>query len=150
MFQFNRTHRQVFNRFASRDRAGDVKVAGRIQIYDIIGKKALQYWNERDIKFDFILSNCDFAKEHQASYTELRSLLDHGVEGKSNITRSEEVEKRRFYNSPYGLANCLQSTTLYNHRSQNCLLCHEKSVCKELLKINYNHIYVERGYGETV
>lgn len=149
IFQFNRTHKQVFNRFASRDRSGGIKVAGRIQIYDIIGKQAFQYWLDRDIKFDFILADSEFSKEYKISLLEINLLIDNEEEEKKSIIQAEEIEKKRFFNSSRGFLNCIEKTSLYNHRSVNCLVCQFRKDCKQMLQNNYSHIYIKRGYGAS-
>lgn len=123
-FQFLRVKDQKFKRFASKD------VAGRIQIYDIVGGKAIQYWEKRNIEFDFIID------PYIHAHIEL-----------PEISISEEIEKKRFYNSELGLSNCLEKTSLYNHKSQLCILCKHKISCKDLLKNNYSQIYKSRGYA---
>ncbi len=147
MFQFNRTHNQVFNRFASKTLSGSIKVGGRIQIYDVIGKQALKYWIDRDVKFDYVLQNTEFAKVHKISLTELHSLVEKKELRLKTTLQSEEIEKARFLNTTRGLLNCIQYTTLYNHHSLNCIRCLNKVDCKKMLKSNYLQIYVERGYG---
>lgn len=138
VFQFNRVHDQVFKRFAGKD------VGGKVQIYDIIGKKAFQYWTERDTQFDFILQNSANSKI-KISIAEIKSLLEE-QESRPSILTSEEIEKKRFHNTDRGLVNCIQSTSLFNHQSYYCRMCSFKSVCKNILKTNYSHIYKQRGY----
>lgn len=151
LFQFNRTNNQVFQRFASRNSVGDIKVGGRIQIYDIIGKQALKYWNERDLKFDFLLQiqNNEFAKQYNIQLDELFILVEKESVSSKSIFRNEEIEKSRFFNTARGLLNCIERTSLYNHYSQKCLLCIHKKDCKDILKKNYLHIYKKRGYGTS-
>lgn len=145
IFQFNRTHNQIFKRFSSRFSDGGIKVGGRLQIYDIIGKKAFEYWLERDVKYDFILANSDFAKQHRISLLEIHDLLKVKETKKQfEILQSEEIEKKRFLNTSRGFLNCIEKTTLYNHRSHNCILCKSKNDCKKMLESNYPHIYKQR------
>lgn len=143
LFQFNRTHKQVFQRFASRDSRGNILVAGKIQIYDIIGKKAFKYWLDRDIKFDYVLLNCEFLKECNIRVSEVYSLFK-AVNVESRTLHSEEIEKSRFFNTRRGFINCIEKTTLFNHYSQYCITCLSKVDCKKVLSINYPSIYKER------
>lgn len=130
-FQFKRTENLILKRFSSKDKSG------RIQIYDIIGKSAIQYWMNRDINFDFIVEiNTVIPKRHPS--------LER-VENKS-----EEFEKKRFHNTDRGFLNCIEKTSLFNHKSTNCVLCTvNKEACKCLLKKNYYNIYKDRGYVTT-
>lgn len=146
IFQFNRTKDQVFNRFASRDKGGAIKVGGRIQIYDIIGKQAFKYWVDRNVQFDFVLYNSDFCKENNIVISEINDLLLQ-KKGKERILQSEEIEKSRFVNTYRGFLNCIERTSLFDHRSVHCITCRFKQDCKKLLEQNYPHIYQERNYG---
>lgn len=147
LFQFQRTKDQVFNRFASRNQSGGVKVGGRIQIYDIIGKKAFKYWKERDIDYDWILQNSNLTREWNINLNDVHELIEYkqSIEA-SAILKSEEIEKRRFYNTVRGLIVCLERTSLFNSKSKACVFCYNKRFCKTVLKQNYPRIYQERGY----
>lgn len=127
-FQFKRVENLVFKRFSSKDKSG------KIQIYDIIGKKAISYWEKRDTSFDFILPNYINVKFDKK-------------EDFKKVTIYEDIEKQRFFNTTRGLINCLDKTTLFDHKSSFCILCTMKNDCKKLLEKNYNKIYVSRGYG---
>lgn len=63
------------------------------------------------------------------------------------INQAEEREKQRFHQQEKGLAHCIDSTTLYNHKSVLCMRCPFKNTCKSLLKETYFAIYMDRGYG---
>jgi hypothetical protein len=127
-FQFKRLEGQVFKRFSSKDKSG------KIQIYDVIGKKAISYWESRDTEFDFIIE-----RKISRLYT-----IDN-----SQYNKAEDIEKKRFYNTDKGLVNCIEKTSLFNHRSSICILCTHKIDCKILLKENHKHIYIARGYDTT-
>lgn len=64
------------------------------------------------------------------------------------LKESEETEKTRFHNTNKGMLNCIESTTLYNHRSPLCISCNFKKECKKLLESNYYRIWIKRGYSE--
>lgn len=127
-FQFKRVEGQVFKRFSSKDKAG------KVQIYDIVGKKAIEYWENRDVKFDFTI-NMPINIDRKIDYL--------------SISISEEIEKKRFYNTDRGILNCLEKTSLFDHKSVICVLCSFKNNCKKLLEQNYHNIYIDRGYGST-
>lgn len=122
-FQFNRLDGLVFKRFASE------KEGGKVQIYDVVGKKAFKYWLDRDIGFDFKIHNISFNK------------VDLNI-----LSKAEEIEKNRFVNTNRGQLNCIEKTSLFNHKSSICLLCMYKNDCKQLLKNNYINIFTKRGY----
>jgi len=133
-FQFNRVKDQSFKRFASKD------VAGRIQIYDIIGRKAIEYFENRDTKFDYLIEG------------KVPLLNNNEIDENDSLlyffkNKAEEIEKQRFFNTDKGLLNCIERTSLFDHRSKNCIICNHKKDCKILLEKNYNSIYLDRGYG---
>jgi hypothetical protein len=62
------------------------------------------------------------------------------------LSESEEAIKRRVVNTAGALAICLESTTLFNHKSKYCQICVKKDVCKKLLsQINAGAAF-DRGY----
>ena len=60
----------------------------------------------------------------------------------------EEKFKSEYYNTNRGLLWCIANTTLFHHRSPNCIKCKFKENCKEILKSEYPKIYTARGYGK--
>ncbi len=129
-FQFKRIEGQNFKRFSSVK--GD---DGKVQIYDIIGKKAYEYWINRDKEFDFTMK------------LNLNLIINKHID---TLSKAEEIEKKRFFNTDTGIANCLMRTTLYNHKSTSCILCIHKLDCKKILKVNYPQIYKHRNYDRPV
>lgn len=130
-FQFRRVENQVFKRFAGRDEGG------KIQIYDIVGRKAFDYFEKRDVKFDYIIETPLPISREKKGFVE------------ASTDRYEEIEKKRFLNTSRGLLNCIDRTSLFNHKSSYCILCENKVSCKELLKKNYKAIYDNRGYDKA-
>lgn len=115
---------------------------GKFRIELIIGNKAVDRFNlnERDdhwvIEKSEIISLYGFKKsdlipqekpeEYQGSY--------------------EITIKNKNYNTPTGFFNCIENTTLYNHKHKCCMLCDFKADCKKVLKENFPKIYEQRGY----
>ena len=64
------------------------------------------------------------------------------------VRRDEEREKKRYHNTDLGLSHCIENTTLYNHKSDNCFNCIYKSSCKVITKTHFNNIYKNRIYGQ--
>lgn len=131
-FHILRVKDQVIVRFSSS------KAPGRIQIYDFVGKKAIEYWENRDIDFDYLIEQSTISNKRER------------VQVKEVYSRSEEIERQRFLNEDRGQLNCLEKTTLFNHKSTNCVVCRFKTDCKKLLEINYNQIFKDRGYVTAV
>lgn len=132
-FQFKRVDGLVLKRFSSKDKSG------KIQIYDIIGRKSIDYWMTRDVNFDFIIENS----------TIISKQLIPAEKFILSTSRSEELEKKRFHNTERGFLNCIERTSLFNHKSTSCILCSFKTSCKIILKENHINIYKDRGYVTT-
>lgn len=59
----------------------------------------------------------------------------------SNTKTWEEAEKLKFFNTEKGRVWCIDFTTLYHPKSDNCQSCKFKSSCQNLLKINFGGLY---------
>ncbi len=150
LFHFKRTETQSFNRFASY-KNGKKEVDGRIQIYDIVSKKAVELWNKRDKDFDFTIksSKSQFIQNYSILLNDFKKYLpssnkQENKNGDLVLNKIEEVDKRRFYNTMFGLTSCLERTTLYSPISELCKSCKYKEECKELQRVNYPKIYNHR------
>lgn len=120
------------------------KTKRKITLNWIIGKKTFKRWLERKEGTDHYTSK--FIKEYDIDVDRLRQELQAKPHlDQQQLSTSEEVEKLRFQGDAR-LYNCLQTTTLYNHRSINCLSCCNKTVCKTLLKNTRPNLYIQRGY----
>lgn len=117
----------------------------RIQLNWIIGEKAFDRWIKRDSAFDYQLYISDFCLKYKIRRSEIKDFFKE--EDDTFLNKAEEIEKARFHNEEKGLVNCLTSTTLFYHRSPLCVSCKEKIDCKKLLKVNYEQIYLVRGYN---
>jgi len=62
------------------------------------------------------------------------------------VNSIEETEKKRYYNTVEGFLWCVANTTLFNHRSNACILCKNKTNCKESLRESYPKVFKLRGY----
>ena len=144
LFQFSRVDGQIFVRFATK-KDGQIASEGKVQIYDVIGKAAFKYWLDRNIEFDYTLTQSPIITKYSLSLQAIKELysIKPSLE---NIFEAEEIEKKRFYNTQRGFVNCIEKTSLFHHRSLNCAFCENKENCKKLLKVNYSKIYKNRGY----
>jgi hypothetical protein len=111
---------------------------GYIPISWIYGKKAITRW-EQDVDWLKFRQNSDFSISEKANVK--LSFL-------TQIDTQEESHKQKYHNKNKGLAWCSYNTTLYNHKSTNCLTCIFKLQCKEMLKLNMPNVYKLRGYQQ--
>lgn len=116
----------------------------RISLSFIIGSKAFERWISRDQNFDWTLYTFKFTEKYGISISYIKDFFSE--QEISQLNKAEEIEKKRFSNTERGLLNCIERTTLFNHKSQICLLCKDKCDCKKLLKDNYYQIFIQRGY----
>lgn len=148
LFQFNRVENLSFSRFSTKSENGSILKEGRIQIVDIIGKKALLYFVCRNPIFDYKLRAEGFYIKYQVSFNDIvASFKKEVIDISSALNIAEEVEKKRFHNSDLGISNCIAKTTLFNRKSKFCLSCIDKKSCKQILKNNYPIIYESRKSG---
>lgn len=115
----------------------------KIQLSYIIGGKAFIRYDTRDVKFDWTISQSDFLKEYNVSTESIKNFFK---ESDDSLNKVEEREKEKYFNTERHFLHCIETTTLYNHRSSWCTVCKNKVDCKVMLKSNYENIYASRGY----
>jgi len=111
----------------------------------IIGKKMFAKWKEKNEGIDYHMHK--WLKENDIILDNLRADLHEDEVLIERLDQAEELEKLRFHGEAR-LYNCLMHTTLYNHRSINCIGCENRSVCKGLLAKQYPNIFKKRGYSK--
>lgn len=149
IFHLIRLDGQEIKRYSTKDSSGNVLVKGRFQIYDFIGKKAFDYWKKRNTKFDYLLRDNFVLKKYKISISDLYLQQYEILQIESEINYTEELEKKRFFNTPKGFNHCIDTTTLYHPLSENCEKCSFKNDCIEVLKLNHLNIYKSRFYDEA-
>jgi hypothetical protein len=117
----------------------------KISLNWIIGKKTFTRFTERISGQDYYTQK--WLVENDINLDNLRHKLIVG-DAVEPLNRSEELEKIRFHGHAR-LANCLHHTTMYNHRSVNCIGCDMKNLCKNVLKEKFPIIYKQRGYERS-
>lgn len=116
----------------------------RISLNWIVGRKMFSKWLNRRDSWDYYVDK--FLREHSVDL-QLIDLVNEEKKDPLATYRSEELEKSRLPDSEARVYNCLQTTTLYNHRSLICITCHQRSFCKQLLNKVNPKLYASRGYG---
>lgn len=115
-----------------------------VTIQFVVGKKAFQKWLDRDQNFDWSIKTSEFLFENNISLSQIKDFFQ--TENFVFLNKSEEIAKQLFFNTDRGFLYCIERTTLYTHKSKNCLTCSFKDDCKKLLKLNYPNIHKARGY----
>ena len=111
----------------------------------IIGTKARKRWFEnKDQYYQYHYRNRLIAP-YKINIEYLKLLNSEEDFDAREISPDEEISKERF-SGDFRLPGCLTYTSLYNHRSKHCMICHEKIPCKKLLKSQRRDIYEMRGY----
>lgn len=124
----------------------DYKAGNKIPLNWIIGKKALSRWVNRTE--DDLYHATKYATDNKIHLGLIKCSTERKSNNVASIRIAEENEKKRFHNKPLGMVNCLDSTTLYNHRSPLCISCKYRSDCKKVLKANFPKFYISRGYAK--
>lgn len=126
----------------------DKKLQRNISLNWIIGKKMIKRFFERQEGWDYYTQK--FLHEYQVNVDELKSRLQEQETKEEKdylkIHKSEELEKARTPDTEARVYSCLNTTTLFNHRSTICVMCHQKVFCKQLLRKTNQNLYEKRGY----
>ena len=118
---------------------------GRVFVSWIFGKAAFERY---DAKLNWQRTK-DIRKTLNKRITVSRKPITSSISDcLLSIRTDEENEKVKYLNTPKGLAWCASTTTLYFHKSENCLGCSNKENCKLTLKNNMPYLYRLRGYGQ--
>lgn len=141
---------------------------GRDYLFDYIGF-TFEYilikrpsFNDRRIPFNQIFSIASLDKWEERSkgyqYYVGQSLYERGI-GRADVIKDpvelisdtdllevEENIKKQFVNQKGTLAICIDSTSLFNHKSDHCQRCPSSNACKNILKQVNLTAYLNRGY----
>lgn len=120
----------------------------KIQPNFILGKQAFYRYRDRDSEYDWQITNSKFITKYKVNESALIKIVEKPTSQVKQISITDRVFRAQHLNTEYGLAHCLEYTTLYDKRDISCLACKFKKECKELLKRNYPLLYSERGYGK--
>lgn len=122
------------------------KGKNNIMLNWIIGPKAINAWQNRDIKKRWLVRwhiNKDFRLQLIKTFPSVVTVnLRYVI--KKQTRPHEEQAKFRFYQQPKGYLYCAQMTTLYNPASAYCTGCHFKVTCQERLRLIYPELYKKR------
>ena len=110
----------------------------------IVGSAAIKRWNALNSETRTFVVRSSLKTEHKINTLKHRSQLSELL---TKVRPSEEKFKSEFHNTNRGLLWCVANTTLYFHRSSQCVTCLFKEQCKDILKREYPKIYKARGYG---
>lgn len=119
----------------------------KVRISWIFGKPAIKRWHAFSPETNKFIVRSHIKRIHDykitavKKYSKLSSIVN-------TVRQSEENYKERFLNTKRGYAWCIANTTLYFHKSMNCMKCVFKNDCKQVLEKEYNKVYKLRGYGE--
>lgn len=111
----------------------------------IIGKKTVNRWLERKEGTDYYTEQFLFENSIDLSSLKQQLAEQDSQEEQPILNPAEELEKTRFKGAAQ-LYHCSQFTTLYHHKSLNCLKCSNRSACKKLLKDTNPRLFSKRGY----
>jgi hypothetical protein len=111
-----------------------------IGIIKIFGKGGVEIFNDR--KENWVEKLEFFREKYKIKKIDIKKDLIQ-VEDEFD---SEEVYRKRFFNSDRGFVTCIENTSLINPKSKFCSKCVHSKHCLVLLKANFKAIYKNR-YG---
>lgn len=125
----------------------NLEKVSNIKLPFIVGKKAFERFLKRNTEFDWTIEQSPFLAKYKIFKTDLIK-----AESKKNWTvvkgniDTEANFKLAAYNTPEGFINCLDFSTLFNHKSHICQGCIYKDSCKIKLLEFFPQLYKDRGY----
>lgn len=109
----------------------------------IVGKKMVKRWEDKIDQYRFLYSTELLSQRSIPTLFQIKELIEVSSEVEETPYH-EEVERKRFLNTPDGFLNCILSTTLFDDKSKWCRRCHVKSDCKDELKQRNRTLYIKR------
>lgn len=100
---------------------------GNIMFDWVIGKKAFDRYNEA-VENKSIFYSTDIIDKYLLKKDEVLEIVD--FESNSFLFELDEVERKRYLNTDYGLFHCLSLTNGYTEKSEHCKVCINKFECK--------------------
>ena len=118
-----------------------------VQLSFIIGKKAFERFQNRNSLYDWQLEKSPFVKAYGINKGDLITSIHkkHKFVVKRGIDTEAPI-KLAAYNTKEGFKNCVDYSTLYNHKSKICEGCSFQVECKKLLKVKYPSLFIDRNY----
>jgi len=116
-----------------------VRHGNKMSIKKIFAKKSLERYFNRSRNYSWYN-----AKKNLAKFNINEIILKIFESRRREQNNYDDIERARYHNTDKGLANCIEQTTLYDNRSQWCLVCKHAKVCKKLLQQNYKALYIDR------
>jgi hypothetical protein len=108
----------------------------------IIGEKAFYRFENRSEQSDFFID--EFIRNYRLNPDDIWG-SKYYKKDLLNISIAEEIEKQRIFNNSLRLANCMIHTTMFNVRSEICMLCHKQILCKKIQQEKFPEIYKIRN-----
>lgn len=118
----------------------NVRHGNKMSIKKIFAKKSLERYFNRSSEYNWY-NAAKSLEQYDINESILKSYESRHQ--KTNIA-FDDVERARYYNTDKGLANCIETTTLYDNRSKFCIVCKNRKVCKQILQENYKALYIDR------
>lgn len=109
----------------------------------VVGKSAIKRWEALSAKTNVYLTRKFLKQSYKINKNLYKSSIGEFI---TEINPNEEKFKVQFFDTKRGLIWCIANTTLFNHKSSNCIVCSYKEECKQILKEQYKKVYKARGY----
>lgn len=112
----------------------------------LIGQKAIATWLKRDLSKKFLVRyrcNKDFKLNLRKHFAPAKQVKVNQQKRNflSQINKTEEFEKKRYYNKHVGYLYCGDITTLYHPASEVCNGCNFKDDCTKRLQKSLPNVY---------
>lgn len=111
----------------------------------IIGKKALNTWQGRNVELMAYINDVNFVRKYNIDLVQIRNkyhppeVIDFQL-----VIRVENNYRNIYYNTIKGLQMCFLRTSMYTPASELCIACRNQIECRQIQKKTYPDIYKER------
>lgn len=108
---------------------GALKSRSYLQLGHVVGDKAIERWVSKN-SFELEAASA-WASDKGIFMSEINDVINY-EENPVSLNFLEETERKRFFNTQYGLSNCLSLTQGYWAKSEYCKLCKFSIDCRKM------------------
>jgi hypothetical protein len=100
-----------------------------LKIMHVLGEKSIERWQSKNSFIEKEVKK--YCSDNEILLSELNEIINH--RHSISFNRLEEIERKRFFNTDFGISHCLSVTSGYNRKSEFCDKCKFMVECKKSL-----------------
>lgn len=110
---------------------GAIRSKRFVKLSHVIGGKSIERWLEKKNYYG-VQDALTWCGENKVYLSDIEDILN--FENRISLNQLEDIERKRFLNTEYGLSNCIQLTSGYTAKSDNCKICKYSVECRQINK----------------